>query len=328
MATINVTTKILAFSDLGEVTSNPRLKHVDWLRDMTGMPANDPQSLVYTLAPGTSKEVYNGTVASTVDGTTAFDLSLSTLGASRYRLTHSSGTNPGFRVGRNLLLNGVTLTFTVNSNGTVSLSIPAGPDFASVVVGDSVFIPHTTTGDASSPVSVLNAGYWEVLGKLSSTSIVLVRPASQDFEGTSQVVALTNSNQIRAYSAAGLQSGDSVDISAGFSVPARKTFSIDTVTDSFIEFISTSPLAAQSGIIPGAAGIGFFSSNKSFVYVEANQECVVRVNGDTGNFQRLSPPDASNASWPAQYMRRGPTWSLTLVNLSSKTLTATVIHSE
>ena len=326
-AFLNISTKILAFTD-AEISSNPRLKNVDWYRDISGMSVADPRSEAHSIAPGASKTIFDGTYASTIDGTTAFDLSLSTLDPSRYRLTHSAGTAPGIRTGRALTLTGISMTFTVNSNATMSVSVPAGPDFTAVQVGDGVFIPHTTTGDASSPVSVLNAGWWEVLAKASNVNITLVRPSGTDFEGITQTVALTANSQFRAFSAAGVQVGDSVDIAAGFSLATRKTFSVVAVTDAFVEIISTTPLAAQAGVLPGATGLVFFSTNKTFLYIEANQECAVRVNGDTGNFQRLSPPDASNASWPAQYMRRGPTWLLTIVNLSPTTVNVLVIHAE
>lgn len=325
--TLNFTTKILAFGD-SEVSSNPRLRHVDWYRDMSGMPVSDPQSESHSIAPGASKTIFDGTFASTIDGTTAFSLALSTLDASRYRITHTAGAAPGIRTGRALTLTGITVTFVANANATMTVTVPAGPDFTSVVVGDNVFIPHTTTGDAANVISVLNAGYWEVLGKASATNITLVRPAGQDFEGISQAVALTGNAQFRAYSAAGVQIGDSVDITAGFSLSSRKTFEVVAVTDLFIEIISTTALPSETGILPGATGMVFFTTNKLFLYIEANQECAVRVNGDTGNFQRLSPPDASNALWPAQYMRRGPTWLLSIVNLSPTTVNVVVIHAE
>jgi len=324
---LNVITKIVAFGD-SAVSSNPRFKFFDWYRDQSGTPVSDPQSESHSIAPGASKTIFDGTFASTIDGTSTFSLTLSTLDPSRYRISWTNGTAPGWRTARNLTLTGVTVTFTVNSNGTVTVTVPVGPDFTAVQVGDEVFIPHTTTGDAANVISVLNAGFWTVLGKSSNTSITLVRPVGQDFEATSQSVALTSNSQLRAYTSTGLQVGDSVSISAGFSLPARRTFEVLALTDTFLEFISTTALASETGILPGAAGMVFFTTNKTFVYVEANQECSVRVNGDTGNYQRLSPPDASNALSPAQYMRRGPTWSLTIVNLASVAVDVTVLHCE
>lgn len=324
---LNVTTKIVAYSD-NEVSSNPRLKTADWLRNQTGVPVTNPQSHAYSIVPGGSKTVFDGTLASTIDGTTAFSLALSTIESSTYRITHTGGTAPGFRTGRALALNGIAVTFTVNSNATVTVTVPAGPDFTNLQVGDDVFVPHTTTGDAANVLSVLNAGFWQVLGKASNTNVTLVRPAGQDFEAVTQTVTLTANSQIRGFSAAGLQVGNSIDISAGFSLTTRKTYTVLRVTDIFVEIVSTTALPSESGILPGAAGMQFFSQNKRFVYVEANQECVVRVNGDTGNFQRMSPFDASDTNSVAPYMRCGPTWLLTVVNLSPNTVNLLVIDCE
>jgi hypothetical protein len=323
----NLTTKLVAFGD-PVASSNPRLKYVDWLRDISGVPVTDPQSESHTIAPGGSKTVFDGTMASTIDGTTAFSLALSTVDGSTYRLTHTGGTAPGFRTGRALALNGVSVTITVNSNSTVTMSVPVGPDFAALQVSDEVFIPHTTTGDTANVISVLNAGYWVVLGKSSNTSITLMRPTGQDFEAVSQTVTLTSNNQIRGFSATGLRVGDHIDISAGFALPARKTFELTEVNDLFVEFVCTTPLAAESGVLPGASGLTFFSESKVLVYVEASQECAVRVNGDTTNRTRLSPLDPANASSPAPYLCCGPHWSLVLVNLSAVDLNVTVIHCE
>lgn len=324
---LNFTTKIVAYGDSTE-SSNPRLKYVDWLRNITNTAVSDPQSESHSLAPGASKTIFDGSMASTIDGTTTFSIALSTIDASRYRITHTGGTAPGFRIGRGLTLSGVLITFVVNTNATVTVTVPVGPDFTNVAVGDDIFIPHTTTGDAANALSVLNAGYWRVLGKASNLSLTLVRPSGEDFEASAQTVALTNNNQFRAYAAGGLQVGDHIDITAGFNLSTRKTFTVVAVTDLFVEFISTLALASETGIMPTASGMSFFSENKTFVYIEANQEASVRVNGDTTNSQRLSPADASDSNSVAQYMRRGPTWLLTIVNLSPNTLDITVIHCE
>lgn len=326
-AFLNVTTKILAYGD-SEASSNPRLKHADWLRNITGVLVSNPQSHAHSIAPGSSETIFDATLASTIDGTTAFDIALSTLDASRYRITHTAGTAPGFRTGRSLTLSGIAVTFTVNSNATMTVSLGSGSGFTPVQVGDDIFIPHTTTGDTANVVSVLNAGFWRVLGKTSNTNITLIRPTGQDFEGVTQTVTLSSNAQFRAFSQAGLQVGDSLDITSGFSTSTRKTFKVLTVTDVFVEFLSTTPLPSESGVLPTATGMQFFSHAKSFLYIEGNQECAVRVNGDTTNTHRLSPADASDANSVAQYMRRGPTWSLTVVNLSPVTLSVTVIDCE
>lgn len=323
---LNVTTKILAFSDKSE-SSNPRLKSVDWYRDMSGQTVVDPRTETFSLAPNESKTVFDGTETTSLDGTSAFDLTLSTLDSSKYRLTYVGGTNPAWRTGRGLTLNGVAVTFTVNSNMTVTVTVPTGPDFTAVQIGDIVFIPHTTTGDSTSPVSVLNAGYWKVLSKASSTSITLAR-TSGVFEAAQQTVTLTSNSQFRAFSSTGVQIGDSIYLAAGFAIGSRKTFEVLAVTDTFIEFVSSIPLAVELGVVPGVDGILFFDSSKNFLYIESDAEVVVQCNTDTSYGHKLESPDISNSDWPAQYLKRGPTWKLTIVNTGADFANVFVIHAE
>src|SRR6185369_8946909 len=109
----------------------------------------------------------------------------SPLDPSRYRFTSTGGTNPTLRTGRSIASGGVALTFTVNANSTVTVS--AGSTiFGSVVAGDMVFVPNTTTGDSSNTISIDNSGFWQVLSVTSTSVIVLVRPAGSDFSGASE----------------------------------------------------------------------------------------------------------------------------------------------
>lgn len=326
-ATLNFTTKLLAYGD-STVSSNPRLRFVDWTRDVSGIPVSDPKSESHRIDPGQSLSVFSGTRSTTIDGTSAFSLALlSVENASTYRITNTAGTAPGFRTARAVAVGGVQLVFTVNANGTLGVAAAAAI-FGSVVAGDHVFIPHTTTGDAANEISVLNAGYWVVLGVTDTQNITLVRPTGEDFEGVGETVTPTINGRFKVYSAAGVQIGDGMDITAGFSAAAQKIFTVTAVTDSFVEFVSSSPLPTQTGILPGAAGLSFYSESKRLVYVEATQEVVVRINGDVGNYQRTEPFDPSDSTKPGFYFRTGPTWSLTLYNRSSVAVDATILMVE
>lgn len=326
-ATLNVVTKIIAFAD-EQISSNPRLRFVDWLRDVSGASVNDPKSEGHRLLPGETLTVFNGTRATTIDGSTAMSLALLPVeDASRYRITATGGTSPGFRIGRNLTPTGIQLDFTVNANATMSVH-SVSPLFGAVLAGDMVFIPSTPTGDSANVISVINSGYWIVLSVAGNQDITLVRPAGQDFEGITESAIPSSDNQFRAFSPNGVQIGDSVDISAGFAVAAQRTFEVVAVTDVFVEIVSTDPLPNQTGIYPGPSGMAFYSETKQFLYVESSQEIVVRVNGDTGNYQRITPVDSSDPNKPGSYMRRGPTWSLVLYNRSPVTASVTIIHAE
>lgn len=324
---LNVATKIVAFAD-STASSNPRQRFFDWTRDISGTPAKDPKSEGHQIEPLATKVIFDGTRSTTIDGTTSFSLALLPVdGAIRYRVSHTAGTAPGLRTPRNLTPNGMELVFAVNANATVTLTSDA-PLFGAVQPGDGVFIPHTTTGDVANVISAVNAGYWQALAVTSSQNITLVRLAGEDFSAVAETVTLTADSQLRAYGPTGVQTGDSVDINAGFSATTQKTYEVTAVTDLFFEIVSTVPLPNETSIEPGALGMVFYTETKQFLYLEAQQECVVRVNGDTGNSQRVSPVEPGDGQKPGFYMRRGPTWALTVVNRSTSPLDVTVIHSE
>ena len=95
-----------------------------------------------------------------------------------------------------------------------------------------------------------------------------------------------------------------------------------------MEFTSTLPLPNQTGVTPGASGMSFYTDNKRMVYIEADQLCVVRVNGDTGNFQEISPLEPGNTSKPGIFLKTGNIHSLTIVNKSTSTLNCLVVTAE
>src|SRR5690606_14922263 len=99
---------------------------------------------------------------------------------------------------------------------------------------------HTLTGDAalSSPFNVLNGGFWSVLAR-TSTVVTVVRPNGESFSGTSEAVALTSDAQLQAFSSSGVQVGDTLEISGGFSAVTQKAFEVSTVTPGWVEFVST-----------------------------------------------------------------------------------------
>lgn len=327
-ASLNVTTKIIAFADQ-TISSNPRLRFVDWTRDISGISVRDPKTEAHQLDGGATRTIFDGVRSTTLDGTSAFGVALLAVDpATRYRFTHTAGTSPTLRTGRALTPNTMTLTFTVNANQTMTVASSA-PLFASVIAGDGVFIPHTTTGDSANVLSVLNAGYWQVLSVESTSSLTMVRLTGETFEGAAEAILMTDNSQFRAYSAAGVQVGDSVDISSVlFSTAARKTFEVVAVTDAFFEVVSAMPLPVQSGILPTATGMIFYTETKEFLYIEASQDCVIRCNGSTDNTQRISPVDPSDPTKPGVYMKRGPTFSLVLVNRSDTPCNVTIIHAE
>jgi hypothetical protein len=323
--TLNTIVSILAFAD-STVSSNPRLRAVDWRRDQSGVSVDNPKSEGHTLEVGETKTIFSGIRSTSIASNSAFSLALSTLDPSKYRITYTGGTDPVLRTARSVASTGVALTLVAAANATLTMTA-ASNIFGAVVAGDEVFIPNTNTGDSSNEFSVINSGYWVVLSAAAG-ALVLVRPTGQDFEAVSEVVTTSTNSHLLIYSSAGVQVGDNVDITAGFSTAARKTFEVMAVTSKFIEIVSTSPLPAETGITPTVTGMIFYSSTKTFLYLETSQEIAVRVNGDSTDNHRLSPLDSADAGAPGIYMRRGPTWSLVLVNRAPTAADIVVIHCE
>lgn len=324
-AFLNVTLKILAFGDKS-INSNPRLRYVDWNRDASGIQVRDPKAESHSIDPGATKIVFDGTRTTTITSA-AFDVSLSPLDPSRYRFTWNGGSSPGFRSDRGLTLSGSNITFAGLANQTVTASIDVG-SFSTVNPGDTLFIPGTASGDPAGPISPLNGGYWQVLAVLSATSLSLARPAGVDFTSTNETVLLTANSQVQAFSSSGVQVGDWMDISGAFALATRKTFQVVAVTSKFVEVVSTSVLPPETGIVPGSTGMIFYTDTKSFLYIEADQEACVRLNGSTSNNDRLSPIEPGNPDRPAPFLTRGPVWSLSIVNRSAVTLNVVVVHAE
>lgn len=329
-ATLNILVKLLAFSDT-QVNSNPRLRAVDWDREASGIAVSDPVTTGHEIAVGSSKVIFNGVRSTTLDGTSAFSLALLNIDtASSYRATWTGGTNPSLRTGRALTLNSCVVTFSVQANNVVNLSVPAmtPSDFTPVVVGDYIFVPGTTTGDAANVFNEMNVGYWQVIAKTDNQNLVITRPFGTAFEGVTETQTLTSNAQMVAYGSAGVQIGDTMVLSSGFATASLKSFVITAVTDKFVEFTSTLPLPNQTGILPTATGMVFYTDNKRIVYIEADQEAVVQINGDTGEFQKLSPIEPGNPLKPAIFLKSGSVFSLTVVNKSTSTLNVLVVSAE
>ena len=324
MPTLSLTSATTAFSDAsrsGEILQ----KHFDWRRSLNAISVSNPESKFLSVEPGASKTVFNGTVTTTVSGSTVIGITINPIQPSRYRFSYVSGTALGIRTDRGLALSGVVLTLVSVGNGSLTVTAGSGTPFATVVVGDSVFIPGLSTGDSAGGFNTINEGLWSVIGA-SGTVLTLTRPTGVSFQGASESVTPA-ANSVMAYSAAGVQVGDGVDITIGFALPALKSYKILEVTPKWFEVISTSPLAVQTGT-PTAAGIAFYTESKRFVRVECDQESAVQVNGDSGNSNRLSPWGAGDPQQVAEYVKTGLTWSLVVKNLSGAVANVLVLSAE
>jgi hypothetical protein len=325
-ATLNIGSTIIAYGD-STVNSNPKRRFVDWTRIQQGWTVYNPKSEQFSIDPGSSLNIFNGVRTVNADGTTQWTVTASPLDPTRFRFTWTGvGTAPALRTDRGLTLNTITVTVTVLANGSATFTLGSGT-WGSTVAGDVLFIPGVTTGDSSGPFSALNEGYWSVLS-VSGLVLTAVRPAGTIFQGSSEIKTVTANSQIQAFTSAGVQLSDKVELSAGFSASSLRTYQVVTVNPKYFEVTSTLPLALDSAVVPGVNGLTFYKFNKQYIRVEADQECAIQANGDSGQTQRVVPfipCDPDNTGW---YEKWGPMWSLTIVNRTSNTLNVIVISME
>jgi hypothetical protein len=326
MSTLTLISHISAYDD--DVSGNTSLNVVGpWKRQIQNIPVEDPQSKKVTIAGAGSETIFDGTRSTSIDGTTEFSLTASDSDPSRYRIECTGGTAPAFRPARTLDLSGLDVTLTVGLNLSVVVTVDAGTPFGDVEVGDVVFIPGTATGDAASPFNSLNVGYWTVLGA-SSASITIARNSGTTFEGLTETVTVVSADQFQAFDTSGVQVGDTAVLSSGFATPALRSYSISAVNPSWVEITHTLPLSDETGVVPTASGMLFYTNAKRFTYIEATQECVCRFNGDTSNVTSISPWVAGDKDKVGMMLRTGTVWKLELVNQSSSELKALVITAE
>lgn len=324
MSILNNSSALVVYEDSSS-TNNPFQRYIDWRRNATNITVSDPLNQRLALAPSATATVFSGTRATAIDGTSAFAVTLNPAYSTVYRITNTGGTAPAFRTSRALTLSGATITVAVNNNATATFTTSTG-SFSACQVGDVVFVPCVATGDSANIFSETNGGLWTVLA-VSSTVLNLARLSGGLFEGVAEVVVLASNIQLQAFSSGGVQVGDTLEISAGFSSVSQKSFIVSAINPSWVEFSSSEALPLETGILPTASGMTFYSSAKRFLRIESDQELVVRFNGDTGNTNRITPRtvgDSNGFGWNEKW---GNVWSLEIVNRSKSTAANVVVIS-
>lgn len=209
---------------------------------------------------------------------------------------------------------------------TVNLSGGAFLPLTGVVVGD-IFRADPTSGLAPS-----NQGEFSIIGISAPTSTISV--LNQNAVNEEITLANTATNSILMYSNGAAanqpQIGDNVVISAGFSPATFGTYQLIDVTPFWFDVNIVEPggIPLETGIMPGAAGMIFYSSAKSSVLVAAQDRCSVRVNADVTDNNLLEPVVVGDPVRPALYLKQGTAWSVIINNLSENPLNVIVATVE
>lgn len=308
MTILNVVNQLLAYDDATE-SNNPNLKPFDWSRKIYSIPLTNASSDVKKIAPNESVVLFNGTKSSGISGTSV-SLSIVDLANSVYRLT-SSGSNV-FRTARAIDTNSsTTCTVSTNNNAIAEFNFSNGT-FTSVQEGDEMLIK------AGGVFGELNAGIWIVVA-VAGNIVSAVRPTGEDFMYgalTTPVFGAGFADELMIYSAAGIRAGDKMSIEGALSSVSRRVYQIKSATPKYVEFVSGVPLPSQSGVAVGASDIIFYSNAKKILYIEADQDAIVQLNGETSESNRLTPQKNGDSTAPAYLHKFGDTWSCTVINRS------------
>ncbi len=328
MSALTFIFQALAYDDLPP-TSNPTQQRINRRNTIANAPVENAGTVPAPLDPGGTLTLFDESRTLGVDGSTAFDLTLSEVDSTVYRLTWTgAGGDPGFRTNRELDVTTIALTLELQTNLSLKVTAASGTPFADVASGDTVFIPGTSTGDPASPFNGLNEGYWTVLSSNGTTTITLARDPSAVFSGVSEVVTTANVSEFQAFASDGVQVGDTIDLSAEFAPAALRSFELTAVNWEWVEFRSTAPLGEEEDVTPGASGLNIYTSAKRFVLIETDQEIVVRFNADDSNNNRVEPILAGADGIPGSQHKFGTVWKLVLVNRSSVRANCVVSSAE
>jgi len=310
MNTLNFLLYLNAYEDRNP-SNNPSRSNFKWTRDINGLSVNNPNSLSFTLAPGETRTLFNGTRTLTQDNTTQYSIALAPIAGQNttYQLTWSGGTNPGFRTSRTsganfstqvtTSLNGTVLTFT--STGGLPFSLISG----GVQVGDFVQV--------GSNFNVSNQGPYQIIS-LTATSFSVVNAFGVN-EGPI-VLGAGFASQIDIFSSAGVQVGDTLVISGGFSPVTQGSYIVSAVTDMWVQFTSLGLLPTQGPITTEA--IAFYFDSQRMVYLESNQNVTMVINGLPGD--AITPiANCQCVMQPGVFLRMSTIYSMSVTNISPNT---------
>lgn len=289
-------------------TNNPSMNSFKWERFVQGLDIREPSSRKVVLAAEQELSLFSGTVSTDADGTTTWDLALKAGTTNTYRLSHNAGQAPNFRTARNtgadattevtVTKNGKVLTFT-STGGTLFTLIANG-----VVVGDEVRI--------GAGFNASNQGKYKLLS-LTATSFSVENEIGVA-EGPVTLGA-SFAEQIRIYSAAGVQIGDKLEVLAGFSPVSQNTYEITDVADDYVEFFSLDSLPEESNIANSPTAITIYREAKSLLYVESDAKLQITIDG-SATPQVIEPMFAGKDKQQAFFLYTGTMRSVSIKNLA------------
>lgn len=307
MSKLNLLFYLNAYED-NNPSNAPGRNNFKWERSINSALVNNPNSLEFTLAPGETRSLWDGSRTLTQNNTTQYSIALVSFSTTEYRLSWVGGAVPTFRTLRSSGANNSTnVTVTVNGP-VVTFTSTSGQMFdlisGGVIVGDYVRIGNLFNAS--------NQGPWQIIS-MTNTSFSVLNPSGAA-EG-SIVLGLGFANQVRIYSATGVQINDTLSITGGFSPVTQGSYVITDVSDNFLQFSSVNPLPQEGPIVTDNISVYFMA--KKMVYVESDQHVSMLINGVAGN--EINPDIGCGCAGqlkPGIFLRTSLMYSMSVTNNS------------
>lgn len=303
MSKLSMLIHLIAYSD-SRASNAPDFNNFRWTRNIDSIDAKNPLSEGFTLAPGETKTLFDGTRTLASNSSTSWDLTLKPLSTNTYVLKAVGAPLPNFRTPRVIGSDATTaVSVTVNGPLAIFTSTAGTPfDFSTVIVGDYIRVGNL--------FSQANQGERKVLAKTATSVTVELEGANVE---SGIVLGAGFADQFQVYSALGVQKGDTLVISGGFSVISQRSYKITDVAANYLEFYLTDVLPQESGVINAA--IAVYSAAKQFIYMETDQKVLASVNGAQN--VNVEPFVINDSKQPGVFMLKATAFSLEVTNQST-----------
>jgi hypothetical protein len=318
MSKMNLLVHLNAYKDQTD-TNNPSLNNFKWSRDLQQLSISEPESKCINLPPGQSANLFSGTVSTSADATTTWDIALKAGSSNVYRISSDGGTAPDFRTPRTTGADATT-EVTITKNAKLMIITSTGGTLFSLIAGGAVVGDEVRLG---SVFNLNNQGKYKILA-LSATSMTVENELAVA-EGPITLGA-SFADEVKVYSQDGVQVGDKVDLIAGFSSASFGTYEIVDVADSYIEIFSNDSLPAESGISNSPDAFIIYRDAKQFLFIESDKKVDISLNGTITN--EIIPMSAGTALKPGFFMSSASIKSASITNKSQETATIFYVTAE
>jgi len=303
MSLLNLLVHLNAYKDKVP-TNNPTKSHFKWTLDQQSNDISEPESRCVDIQPGETLSLFSGITSISDDGTTTYDIALKSGTSNTYRITHNGGTAPEFRAARSTGADATT-EVTVTKNGPLLKFESTGGtvfDLATggVQVGDVVRI--------GSAFNAANQGKFKVLS-FDATSLQ-VEVEGGVAEGPITLGA-SFAEEIQIFSQAGVQIGEKVDITSGFSSVSFGIYEITDVNPEYIEIYTIKSLPEETAV---QTQLDIYNDTKKFIYIESDKKLKLEIDGsDAGDIEPLT---CGTTLKKGLYLKSGNSYSAQVTNES------------